>query len=132
MVLDAALLNTQYYKVRIKGKVEQSRERSNALPYTSGGVMVSKLDSQTYTSEFESHWVPHSFGLVLNRSKDLRKLLHLSVVAIEKGAFRLSSTIVANITFYLLLTINFSIINLYKFKSVFVMVFGFSCSDQLK
>ena len=26
MVLDAALLNTQYYKVRIKGKVEQSRE----------------------------------------------------------------------------------------------------------
>ena len=25
MVLDAALLNTQYYKVRIKGKVEQSR-----------------------------------------------------------------------------------------------------------
>ena len=26
MVLDASLLNTQYYKVRIKGKVEQSRE----------------------------------------------------------------------------------------------------------
>ena len=34
MVLDATLLNTQYYKVRIKGKVEQSRERSSALPYT--------------------------------------------------------------------------------------------------
>ena len=33
MVLDAALLSTQYYKVRIKGKVEQSREWSNALPY---------------------------------------------------------------------------------------------------
>ena len=26
MVIDATLLNTQYYKVRIKGKVEQSRE----------------------------------------------------------------------------------------------------------
>ena len=26
---------TQQYKVRIKGKVEQSRERSSALPYTS-------------------------------------------------------------------------------------------------
>ena len=26
MVLDAALLNTQHYKLRIKGKVEQSRE----------------------------------------------------------------------------------------------------------
>ena len=34
MVLDASLLNTQQYKVRIKGKVEQSRERSSALPYT--------------------------------------------------------------------------------------------------
>ena len=31
MVLDAALLNTQHYKVRIKSKVEQSRERSSAL-----------------------------------------------------------------------------------------------------
>ena len=34
MVLDAALLTTQYYKVQIKGKVEQSRERSKALFYT--------------------------------------------------------------------------------------------------
>ena len=35
MVLDASLLNTQYYKVRIKGKVEQSRGWSSTLPYTS-------------------------------------------------------------------------------------------------
>ena len=35
MLLDAALLSTQHYKVRIKGKVEQSWERSSALPYTS-------------------------------------------------------------------------------------------------
>ena len=34
IVLEAALLNTQHYKVGIKGKVEQSRERSSALPYT--------------------------------------------------------------------------------------------------
>ena len=34
MVLDTSLLNTQQYKVRIKGKVEQSRERSSAFPYT--------------------------------------------------------------------------------------------------
>ena len=33
-LLDASLLNTPHYKVRIKGKVEQSRERSSALPYT--------------------------------------------------------------------------------------------------
>ena len=35
MVLDTSLLNTQQYKVRIKGKVEQSRERNSALPYNS-------------------------------------------------------------------------------------------------
>ena len=35
MVLDTALLNTQQYKERIKGKVEQSREKSSTLPYTS-------------------------------------------------------------------------------------------------
>ena len=35
MVLDTFLLNTQHYKIRINGKVEQSRERSSALPYTS-------------------------------------------------------------------------------------------------
>ncbi len=50
MVLDAPLLNTQPYKGWIKGKVEQSRERSRALS------------------------------------------LHLSVVAIEKGAFGTPST----------------------------------------
>ena len=32
MVLDSSLLNT---RVRIKGKVEQSKERSSGLPYTS-------------------------------------------------------------------------------------------------
>ena len=35
MVLEATLFNTQNYKVQIKGKVEQSKERSSALPYTS-------------------------------------------------------------------------------------------------
>ena len=34
IALDATLLNTQHYKVQIKGKVEQSRERSSVLPYT--------------------------------------------------------------------------------------------------
>ena len=35
MLLDAPLLNIHHHKVRIKDKVEQSRERSSALPYTS-------------------------------------------------------------------------------------------------
>ena len=34
MVLDASLLNPQHYNVWIKGKVEQSKEMSSALPYT--------------------------------------------------------------------------------------------------
>ena len=34
MVLDAALLNTQHYKPRIKGKIEQTSEKSSVLPYT--------------------------------------------------------------------------------------------------
>ena len=34
MELDTTLLNAQHYKVRFKGKVEQSREWSSALPYT--------------------------------------------------------------------------------------------------
>ena len=41
---------------------------------TSGGVTVSKLDKQTYTSEFESHWASHSFDLVPHRRKELCKL----------------------------------------------------------
>ena len=42
MVLDATLLSTQHYKVRIKVKVEQSRERSSALPLHLGVVAIKK------------------------------------------------------------------------------------------
>ncbi len=42
MVLDTSLLNTQQYKVRIKGKVAQSMERSSALPYTSFGKLLKR------------------------------------------------------------------------------------------
>ena len=51
MLLDTTLLNTQHYKVRIKGK-----------------------------------W--------RNTGKEQRSALHLGVVAIKRGAFRLSSTMV--------------------------------------
>ena len=60
MVRDASLLNTQHYKVRIKGKVEQYRKRSCPLP------------------------------------------LNFDVEAIEKGAFGLPSTTVANFNFYVI------------------------------
>ena len=42
MVLDAALFNTQHYKVRIKCKVEQSRESS---------VVAIEIEA------FVSHWI---------------------------------------------------------------------------
>ena len=42
MVLDTYFLNSQQYKVHIKGKVEQSTERSGALPYTSVVVAIEK------------------------------------------------------------------------------------------
>ena len=57
MVLDTSLVNTQQYKVRIKGKVEHSCERNSVL--------------------------------------------HLGVVAIEKGAFWSLSATVANFTLLL-------------------------------
>ena len=52
MVLDTSLLNSQQYKVRIKGKVEQSMERSSALPYTSFFLAIEK----------EALWSPSTKG----------------------------------------------------------------------
>ena len=51
MVLDATLLTTQHYKVRIEGKVEQSRERCSACPslYWKGNLQVTlHLGHQLY------------------------------------------------------------------------------------
>ena len=35
---------------------------------TLDGVMVSKLDKQSFMSELECHWMPHLYGLVSNLS----------------------------------------------------------------
>ena len=42
MELDISLLNTQHYKVCIKGKVEKSMERNSALPLHFNVVAVEK------------------------------------------------------------------------------------------
>ena len=47
MVLDTALLNTQHYKVRIKGKVEQSRDWSSAPPLH---LSVEAIEKGTFRS----------------------------------------------------------------------------------
>ena len=43
------------------------------LQGTSDGVMVNTVDKQAFTSEFDSHWVPNSSGLVLHLSIKLSK-----------------------------------------------------------
>ena len=47
MILDASLLNTQHYKVRIKSKVKQSREWSSFLLHL--GVV---------SMEKDAYWLP--------------------------------------------------------------------------
>ena len=60
MVLDTALFNTQQYEVRIKGKVEQSRERSSALPtprccsYRKGSLLLTLDYGRQLTREWSS------------------------------------------------------------------------------
>ena len=39
--------------------------------------MINKLDKQTFTSEFESHWVSHSYGLVPHLSEMQTALLRM-------------------------------------------------------
>ena len=95
MVLDTSLLNTRQYKVRIKGKVEQSSERSSALT------------------------------------------LHLSVVAIEKGAFWSPSTKVANFTFYLYIYMQNIYIYIWfnhiymMFVSIFPGTVSYACHSRI-
>ena len=47
--------------------------------------MVNKLDDQTFTSDFESHWVPHSYGLPPHLNKNLHELLFVRTVGISGG-----------------------------------------------
>ena len=66
MILDAALLNTQYYKVRIKGKVEPFREWSSALSCTSvvaieKGAFESPL---TKVANF-TYYLPYIYNIFL-------------------------------------------------------------------
>ena len=42
MVFDASLFNTQYYKVHIKGEMEESRDGSRAPPLQLGVVDMEK------------------------------------------------------------------------------------------
>ena len=64
MVLDASLLNTQHYKVRIKGKVEQSRE----------GVALSP-------TPWCSSYRKGSLRVTLDYGRQLQGLLHYTTMS---------------------------------------------------
>ena len=78
MVLDASLLNTQHYKVRIKGKVEQSREGVAPSPthwcgsYRKGSLRVT-LDygRQLYLLMMDENIVTYKFIKKLYTSVNL-------------------------------------------------------------
>ena len=67
MVHDTSLLNTQQYKVRIKGKVEKSRERSSAPP----------------TSQCSSYW-KGSLQVALDYGRQLYFICQLSMIHLKK------------------------------------------------
>ena len=63
MVLDTSLLNTQQYKVRIKAKLEQSRKRSSALPYTPTVVAIERVPSGCPRLRSPTIYVKIGFGI---------------------------------------------------------------------
>ena len=73
MVLDASLLNTQHYKVRIKGKVEQSREGVAPSPthwcssYRKGSLRVTLDYGRQLTL------------LILKKNKLLYKCIYINI-----------------------------------------------------
>ena len=91
MVLDASLLNTQHYKVRIKGKVEQSREGVVPSPspwcssYRKGSLRVT-LD---YGRQLYFYFYVASVALLPNSQSGLQSnvisLLEESLVYRKKG-----------------------------------------------
>ena len=93
MVLDTALLNTQHYKVKIKGKVEQSREWSSALPYSPVWYLL-KRDPSGHP-RLKS---PTLLYLEQSRRKGWCPPLCLCVVTIEKEALESSSITVGQLT----------------------------------
>ena len=79
MVLDTSLLITQQYKVCIKSKVEQSRERGCALPLHLGVVAIEK----------GAFWSPSTtvanFILLLSVSKMSLQIIYRIYMFVKTG-----------------------------------------------
>ena len=74
MVLDTSLLNTQHYKARIKGKVEQSRERSGTLPYTSVLYLLKREPSGYPRLGLPILLVPTQLSPIIRKTRVLSQL----------------------------------------------------------
>ena len=83
MVLDASLLNTQHYKVRIKGKVEQSREGVAPSPthccssYRKGSLRVT-LDYGRQLYSYRNISISHTHTKSTDRLLAIVNLFHLT------------------------------------------------------
>ena len=81
MVLDAALLNSQQFKVRIKGKVKQTSEWSSTPPLNLSVVAIEKgafESSSTKVTNFTFLLV--QFQLFLSKTNDLFTIMWLKVI----------------------------------------------------
>ena len=76
MALDAALLNPQHYKVRVKGKVEQSREWSSTLPYASVWWLLKKKAFRSPSTKVANFMQYFEHGII-NEKKLIIVLLHM-------------------------------------------------------
>ena len=61
VVLDATLLNTQYYQVQIKGKVEQSRKKNlhpplDVIAISKGAFELPSTMITNYTYLYKNSW----------------------------------------------------------------------------
>ena len=74
VVLDSALLNTQRYMVRIKGKVGQSREWSSTLPIHHGEVAIEKGSFRSPSTKGRQLY----FNTVLLQRWILHQVIHKS------------------------------------------------------
>ena len=88
IVLDNFLLNTQQYKVHIKSKVEQSRERNCALPFTSMWYLLKRELSSSLRLRSPSLFLLTNSFVIMNEGRlksskppsDFRSVAHLSLL----------------------------------------------------
>ena len=81
MVLDTSLLNTQQYKVRIKGKVEQSRERSSP-PLHLGVVAIEKgAFGSPSTTVVNFIYAFNVYIVIVSRVSKLKQLVYCVLIS---------------------------------------------------